>query len=173
MSNAKKGKPSNMSGKNHTEEAKEKNRKAHLGKPSSRLGKKCSPESIERIRQSQLARNRKGCKIGPMSEETKAKISATKKANPKPSSMLGKKHTQESIEKNRQSNRGKPNPFKGKKHTPETIEKNRQAHLGKPSGMLGKKHTQESKDKMSKSLKDRTARKVKLSLSEESKCYNK
>ena len=56
-------------GRNHTKEAKEKNRQAHLGKPSGRKGSKASPEAIEKNRQKQLG------KIP--SEQTKKKRSET------------------------------------------------------------------------------------------------
>jgi group I intron endonuclease len=66
----------------------------------------------------------------------------------KPSHMLGRKHSQESIEKMR----GRPGAMKGKSHTPETREKIRKAtkhflaEKGHPN--QGKKASEESKAKM-------------------------
>lgn len=40
--------------------------------------------------------------------------------------------------------------FQGKKHTEESKQKNRDAHIGKPGTWIGKRHSDESKQKMSK-----------------------
>ena len=50
------GMPSPRRGIKHTEEAKEKNRQAHLGKPSANKGIKLSPDRIEALRQINLGR---------------------------------------------------------------------------------------------------------------------
>lgn len=47
---------SHFKGRRHTEEAKEKNRQAHLGKPSGRKGAKASPEAIEKNRLGHLGK---------------------------------------------------------------------------------------------------------------------
>lgn len=49
-------KPSWRKGQKHTEEAKEKNRQAHLGKPTGRKGIKASPEAIEKNRLGHLGK---------------------------------------------------------------------------------------------------------------------
>ena len=43
--------------------------------------------------------------------------------------------------------KGRPGTFLGKKHTEESKDRNRQAHLGKVPWMKGKKHTEEAKEK--------------------------
>lgn len=95
------GEKNGFYGKHHTEEAKEKNRQAHLGKPG-----------------------RKGI---PCSEEAKAKLRV------------------KALERNIS---GENNPFFGKKHTEESKEKNRQAQLGRTPWNKGKKMTEEQKAKM-------------------------
>lgn len=49
----------------------------------------------------------------------------------RPSSMKGKKHSQEAKNKNSVAHLGKQSPMKGKMHTKSAKEKNRQAHIGK------------------------------------------
>lgn len=49
MSVAMRGENNPFYGKHHTEEARERNRQAHLGKPNSRKGKKHKPESIAKM----------------------------------------------------------------------------------------------------------------------------
>lgn len=88
--------------------------------------------------------------------ETKAKMSEVRSGEGNP--MFGKTHTLESIEKNRQSNRGKKRSIetrkkmsasqKGKKRSPRTAEhteKLRQANLGRKQGP----HSAEHKAKLS------------------------
>ena len=60
-------------------------------------------------------------------------------------SFLGKHHTEESKQKNRESNLGKPSAFKDKHHTDEAKQKIRETHLGK-------KHTEEHNQKIGKSV---------------------
>ena len=86
-------------GKKHTEEAKEIMRQARLGKSPANKGV-------------------------PMTEEQKA--------------ILREKALERDLS-------GENNPFFGKKHTEESKEKNRQAHLGKPSARKGKHHTEAAK----------------------------
>ena len=93
------GEKNGFFGKHHTEEAKEKNRQAHLGKPSWNKGVPCR-------------------------EETKA--------------ILRDKATARDIS-------GENNPFFGKKHTEESKEKNRQKQLGRIPWNKGKKMTEEQK----------------------------
>ena len=86
--------------------------------------------------------------------------------------MYGKKHSEESKQKNRESNIGKKHseeskrkmsksriglntwtkgtisPFKGKKHSEESKQKKREAHLGKIPSNKGSFHTEETKQKM-------------------------
>jgi hypothetical protein len=64
----------------------------------------------------------------------------------------GGRQTAEIRKKMGESRRGANNPFYGKKHSPESIEKNRAAHIGKP-GPLGVKRSDETKRKISESHK--------------------
>ena len=81
-------------------------------------------------------------------------------------SFQDKHHTEESKQKNRESNLGKPSAFKGKHHTDEAKQKIRETHLGKKhteghnqkigksvtgekNGMYGKYHSIETKQKLS------------------------
>lgn len=65
-------------------------------------------------------------------------------------SLRGKKRSEETKRKMSLSMKGrrfygKDNHFFGKKHTEESLRKNREAHVGKDSWMKGKKHSEESK----------------------------
>jgi hypothetical protein len=67
------GKPGTFTGKEHTPEAKEKMRQK-------KLGKKLSDETKEKMRKPKIQKKKRNCKPrGPMSEETKRKISETKR----------------------------------------------------------------------------------------------
>jgi len=96
---------------------------------------------------------------------------------PGPCNMLGKKHTEESKQKMSKSKKGKPkttehnlknslshrgekNPFYGKKHTQESIEKIRKASTGKNNPMYGKQHSDEVKQKISQINKGKKRVKV-------------
>lgn len=70
-------------------------------------GYKQTPESLAKVRESKIKNGTLGLKT-----------------------MLGKHHTAESNEKNRQAHLGRPSPRKGVKATPEQVEKNRQSHIG-------------------------------------------
>lgn len=71
-------------------------------------------------------------KRAPISEETRKKLSFSHKGQ-RPW-MIGRKHTQESIEKMRETHRKNPtNYWLGKKRSAETVEKIRIARLGKPA----------------------------------------
>ncbi len=95
-------------GKHHTEEAKEKNRQAHLGKPG-RKGIPCSEEAKAKLRAKALERNVSG------------------ENNP----FFGKHHTEESKEKNRQAQLGRTPWNKGKKMTEEQKAKMRAKRAAK------------------------------------------
>lgn len=75
----------------------------------------------------------------PHSEETKMKISDTKK-----SQNLHNKHNQETIEHLRKINQGENNPFFGKHHTEEVREAQSNRVLGINHPMWGKKHGEET-----------------------------
>lgn len=63
------------------------------------------------------------------SEETKRKMSETRKG--RPSAMLGRKHSEESKRKTSEALKGEKNPFFGKKHPPEIMEKILLANIGR------------------------------------------
>lgn len=94
MSEAQKGEKNGFYGKHHTEEAKEKNRQAHLGKHPS-----------EETRAKMRGRH--------PSPETRAKMSESRKGEK--NHFFGKHHTEESKEKNRQAHLGQIPWNKGKK----------------------------------------------------------
>ena len=93
-----------MKGKHHTEEAKEKNRIAHLGKPCPMSGKHHTEISKQKMSKSKIGSIpwNKGI---PWSEEAKQKMSETKK--------------------------GCPGTFKGRHHTEETKQILREQRVGK------------------------------------------
>ena len=92
-----KGEKNPFFGKHHTDEAKEKNRQAHIGKPG-RKGIPCSENAKKLLREKALARDVSG------------------ERNP----FFGKHHTPETIEKNRQAHIGQPAWNKGKHPNDET-----------------------------------------------------
>lgn len=113
-------------------------------------------------------------------EETKRKIGEANKHTPKASGerhgMYGKKHSEESLTKMRESQSarewGEKHPFYGKQHTDETKAKVSAAKKGKCAGMenpfYGKTHTAESLAKMAeahlgKKVSDETRAKQKAS----------
>ena len=102
------GEKNGFYGKHHTEEAKEKNRQAHLGKPG-RKGIPCSEEAKAKLRAKALARNVSG------------------ENNP----FFGKKHTKEAKEKNRQAQLDRTPWNKGKKMTEEQKAKMREKRAAK------------------------------------------
>jgi len=71
--------------------------------------------------------------------------------------FFGKKHSAESIDKNRQAHLGKPSPLKGKKMSDEARRKMSEAKKGKPSPRKGKPMSEEAKQKLSESQKKRLA----------------
>ena len=97
MSAAQTGEKNGFYGKHHTEEAKEKNRQAHLGKHP-------SDETRAKMSESHKSEN--------LSEETRAKMSASRTGEK--NHFYGKHHTAESIEKNRQAHLGQVPWNKGK-----------------------------------------------------------
>lgn len=107
-------------GMKRSDEAKEKNRKAHLGK-------KASEETKEKMRN----------KI--VSIETRKKLSKKSK---------GRKHSDESREKISRT-RIAMRIGKGIKLSEDTRKKISLSRIGRPSGMLGKKHKIETRKKMS------------------------
>ena len=126
-----------------------------------RRNKKLLKKTKEKIRQSQLGRVpwNKGLKLEgrPHTEETKQKISNTKKGKyaGKDSYWYGKKHTPEAIQKMSESQKGEKNPNygkRGKKHKPESLQKTSKAQTirfqNNPGTFTGKKHTPESKEKL-------------------------
>ena len=133
-------------GKHHTEEAKQKNREAHLGKHP-------VEETIEKIRISQSGEN--SHMYGKhLVESTKQKISKARSGVPlsesqKDNISKGLIEFYSSADgeklKNEFSERfsGEGGSFFGHKHTEEVKEKNREAQLGK-------KHSEETKQKMRK-----------------------
>ncbi len=85
---------------------------------------------------------------GPMSEEHKRKIGASQTGSKnhrygKPGTFLGKKHSEETKEKLRQTSSGKT-------LSEESKEKCRLASLGSNNAMYGKNHSKETRIKMSK-----------------------
>lgn len=111
-----------------SEETKEKIRKALTGHL-------CSPETREKIRLANLGY--------VASEETRQKLSLAGKG--KPTYMKGKKHSEETKKKMRESGRNRVHL----KHTEETKEKLRKAITGKKGvGMFGHTHSEKTKEKM-------------------------
>ena len=96
----KKGMISWNKGKHHTEEAKEKNRQAHLGKPGTFKGKQHTEKSKEKMRLANMGKEpwNKGKKVGPQSEEC---IEARRKG------MIGHIVTEETRKKIRQAQIGR------------------------------------------------------------------
>lgn len=94
---------------------------AHFGSDNGMFGKKHTPEAIAKM--SVAAKKRRH------SPEALAKISEAMKG--KPSGNKGHKWTEEHREKARVANSGLNNPMYGKKHSLETLEKQRQDKLGK------------------------------------------
>lgn len=108
----KKGKPSPMEGKHHSEETKQLLRATRLLQPDPNLGKTRSEESRENMRISHLGKKRK-----PFTEEHKINMSKAKK-----------KEWDDGI---RESFAGENNPFFGKHHTEKTNQINSDKHKGK------------------------------------------
>lgn len=106
-----------------TEETKNKLREIFKGREPVNKGVKRKPETIELLREAWKKR-----KLTPVSTETKAKMSKSKR---------GRKLSKEHIEKVRIANTGKKrlNPRKGFKHKPETIELYKQMRKGTQSGV--------------------------------------
>ena len=164
-------------GKHHTEEAKEKNRQAHLGKPG-RKGIPCSEEAKAKLRAKALERDMSG-ENNPFfgkhhTDETKAVLSAKMSGENGP--MYGRSPTNKGVprtdeEKARMSaaQTGENNSFFGKHHTEQAKEAIRQAHLGTHHTEetkaqmrqlhLGKKHSEETKALMREKALDRAAAK--------------
>ena len=109
MSAAHKGEKNHFFGKHHTEEAKEKNRQAHLGKSSWNKGIPCTEETKAKLREKALERNVSG------------------ERNP----FYGKKHTEESREKMSAANIGHTPWNKGKTMSEESRAKMRAAALAR------------------------------------------
>lgn len=156
MSAAVKGEKNPFFGKHHTEEAKERNRQAHLGKPSARKGAHHTEETKAILREKALARNVSG------------------ERNP----FFGKKHTEEAIERSRQAHLGKPlteehkAKLRGRKLSEETKARMSQSHLGKSpvnkgvpwseehkAKLRGQKRSEETKARMREKALAREARK--------------
>jgi very-short-patch-repair endonuclease len=123
-------------------------------------GKACRGECIKQ----HYSKIRKGKSTGPMSKETKQKLSENRKQkymngwNPR----IGKLHTEESKKKisNIQTKRlSDPmnHPFYGEHHTKKTKEKMSKSHIGlltgEKNGMFGKTHTPETIEKIFKHRK--------------------
>ena len=117
ISKARLGKPSPRKGKTHTEEAKEKNRQAHLGKTPWNKGLKCPPHTAEH-----------NAKIG-------AAVSGEKNPNyGKPSPFKGVPRSEETKQRIGNGNRGK------KRTTRKSRRKRTDKHiLAKPLGTKVKK----------------------------------
>lgn len=190
----------------HTEESKRLMSEHKKGKHSDaqreakkrRVYKKHTEESKEKMRVAQRARTY-WPKKGPMSKESKAKISLANSGKPKTEehkeklrqANLGKTPSAETREKLRLSNLGKRYPGqKRRTHSPESKEKIRQWHLNKPpvseetkqkistskTGKPGHKHTEEYKAKMAllaptwtKGRKHTPEAKLKMSLARKGK----
>jgi group I intron endonuclease len=137
-----------MLGYKHSEETKRKFSLLRKGRPSTRKGTKVSPETLEKMRRANLGKK--------LSEETKRKIGEAVKGKNTWSwgnkYRLGKYHTEESNEKNRQSNiglqAGAKHPMYGKHHTAEALKKISEASKGNKY-CLGKHLTEEAKRKLS------------------------
>jgi len=119
-------------GKKHTEGAKEKMRKAAIGRQITEETRKILSESHRG-----LEPGNKGKKMGPRPEEVKKRISEK---------LKGRKLSEESLQqgvktrrKNGYYDSEKTSMF-GKKHSSETLEKMRQAKLGKSSPNKGRKY---------------------------------
>ena len=85
------------------------------------------------------------------SDETKAKISATKKANPS-TYWLGRAHSEETKRKLSEAQKGKPKA-PGRRVSEEGMAKIRAAAAaGHYAGFKGRKHTEEAKDKLRKTV---------------------
>jgi group I intron endonuclease len=133
LSEMRKGSKSPMEGKHHTEEAKEKMRKARLGKPGLK-GIVRTEEQKTKQREKMLGRK--------LSEEHRQAISNGQK---------GRKMPAEAIEKTRQFHIGRKRP-------PQTVERNRLSHLGQPAWNKGQKASEEAKAKMREGWAKRRAR---------------
>ena len=115
---------------------------------------------------------------GKMSEETKQKMSESKKGEKHPMygktcdkcCWYGKTHTEETKQKMSEARLGEKNPFYGKTHTEETKQKMSEslngkthtddakqkmseARLGEKNHMSGKTHTEETKQKMNEATR--------------------
>jgi group I intron endonuclease len=90
----------------------------------------------------------KGCHT----EETKHKIAQSCSISLS-GRVMTEEHKQKLSESAKIHNKGEKNPMYGKKHTPESIEKNRQSNLGKPAWNKGKTFSEESRKKMSAARK--------------------
>ena len=83
-----------------------------------------------------ISPSNKGKKMGPRSEEIKQQISEK---------LKGRKKNKESVRKGAETRRkngqydSENTSMYGKKHSPETLEKMRQARLGKPGALTGRK----------------------------------
>lgn len=86
-----------------------------------------------------------------LSEETKRKISASRKGRP------GTAHSKEHILKMSELHKGENNPFYGRKHSDKTKEKWKRSRTCENHPMHGRKHSKETKEHWSKIRKGRPA----------------
>lgn len=133
------GKLSPNYGKKHSNETKEKIRKANTGKV-------ISNQTREKLRLINLGKKH--------TEKTKVKISSSLMGEK--NAFYGRRHTEEAKKKIGNKNKGNKNFF-GKKHSEETKKKMSEKAIGRVSSFKGKNHSEESRKKLSKSLSGKNA----------------
>lgn len=85
-----------------------------------------------------------GCKL---TEDHRAKIILA---------LKGRKHSEETLKKMSEAQRGRPSPLKGKTRSEETRKRISEGQIGRSSAMKGKTHSEEAKKKISEALKGKT-----------------